>query len=252
MASEGAKREARRALEGRLLQERALFAGCLTAFALTLYLDIAGSTAYDPFVFLFVALSGLTGAGLDGAREGLKDLDLLAGLLDHEGAGARIVRVPFWSRGHYEVWVETPAPGGPRRFGLSFANSLVFREKKSRYLLMFPLGPGKHLLEKFQPKEPYRQMGTGGSLQGKSIEFWLWRPIKGPSAEWRLLLYVAPGRPIDLPGLLDLRRRGEEMAEKIAREGARGVPWGTAERFDATAPEDIPAESRAQLREPRA
>jgi hypothetical protein len=250
MPSNEAKREARRALEGRLLQERALFAGCLTAFAFALYLDISVSTFYDPFVFVLVALSGLTGAGLDGAREGLKDLDLLGGLLDHEGVGARIVRVPFWSRGHYEVWIETPAPGGSRRLGLSFANSLLFREKKSRYLLMFPLAPGKHLLEKFQPKVPYTQTGTGGSLQGKSIEFWLWRPVKGPSAEWRLLMFVAPGRPIDLPGLLDLKRRGEELAEKIAREGARAVPWGTGERFEAMTADEIPAQSRAELREP--
>jgi hypothetical protein len=249
MSKEEAKREARRALEGRLLQERALFAGCLTAFVVALYLDASVSVAFDPFVFLFVALSGLTGAGLDGAREGLKDLDLLAGLLEHEGPGARIARVPFWSKGHYEVWIETPSPGAPRRFGISFANSLVFREKRSRYLLMFPLAPGKHLFEKFQPKVPYTQTGTGGSLEGKSIEFWLWRPVKGPSAEWRLLEYVAPGRPIDLAGMLDLKRRGEELAERIAREGARAVPWGTAERFEAMTADQIPAGSRAELRE---
>lgn len=252
MRSDEARREARRALEGRLVQERALFAGCVAAFVAALWLNLTVSSSYDPLVWALIALCGLTGAGLDGAREGLKDLGLLAGLLEQEGPGARIVRVPFWSKGHYEVWIETPAPGGSRRLGLSFANSLIFREKRSRYLLMLPLPPGKHLLEGLQPRDPFRETGTGGSLEGKSIEYWLWRPVKGRSAEWRLLVFVEPGRPIDLAGLQDLRRRGEEMAGKIVAAGASAVAWGTSERFTKMSAADIPPESRAELRDPRA
>src|SRR3990172_8656512 len=120
MASDAARREARRALEGRLLQERALFAGSVATFAVFLYLDLTGTPGMEPFVYALIAASGLTGAGYDGAREALKDLDLIAGLLEREGPGARIARVPFWSRGHFELWLEVPAPGAPRRYGISF------------------------------------------------------------------------------------------------------------------------------------
>src|SRR6266568_1990020 len=103
MVAKEAREEARRALERRLLQERALFAGALAAFFSALYLDLNVYPSYDLLVYALIALCGLTGAGLDGAREGLKDLELIAGFLEHEGAGARITRVPFWSRGHYEL-----------------------------------------------------------------------------------------------------------------------------------------------------
>ncbi len=242
-------KEARRALEGRLLQERALFSGCVAAFLVALYLDIGGATSLDPAVYLLIALCGLTGAGLDGAREGLKDIDLLAALLEHEGAGSRISRVPFWSRGHYEVWFETAAPGAPKRFGVSFANSLIFREKKSRYMFMFPVAPGKQVLEDIHPRDPYRQTGTGGSLQGKALEYWLGGPAKGRGLEWRLLIYAAPGRPLDAQGALELRRRGEAMAERISKSGVGSVPWGTSEKFRALAADEVPEDSRVQLRE---
>jgi hypothetical protein len=249
MGASEALREARRALEGRLMQERALFGGCLAAFAAALWLDMQGASYLDPLVYLLVALCGLTGAGLDGAREGLKDIGLLAGLLEHEGVGARIARVPFWSRGHYEVWFETPRPGGARAFGLSFANSLLYREKRSRYLFMFPLEPGRHVLEGTRPREPYRETGTGGTLEGKEIEYWLAGPPKGRGLVWRLALYAFPGRPLDLAGALELKRRGEAMAEAISKSGAGAVQWGARERFRPLAPEEVPGASRVALRE---
>lgn len=251
MASEGAVREARRALEGRLLQERALFGGALAAFAVALVLDLQGNTSLDPVVYGLIAACGLTGAGFDGAREGLKDIPILAGLIDHEGTGARIARVPFWSRGHYEVWFETPAPGAPRRFGLSFANHLLKRDRGSRYLFMFPVMPGKHVLEDIRPRDPYVETGTGGALEGKKIEWWLGGPYKGRGLVWRLVAYVTPGRPLDAAGAIELRRRGEAMAEAISKTGARAVPWGTSEKFRPQSPDEVPVASRVELRDRR-
>ena len=250
MPSAEAQREARRALERRLLQERALFAGSFSAFIVTLYLDLQGATFLDPAVYFLIAACGLTGAGLDGAREGLKDIGLLAGILEHGGAGSKVARVPFWSRGHYEVWFESPSPVGARKFGLSFANSLFFREKKSRYLLMVPLEPGKHVLDGIRPREPYRETGTGGALEGKALEYWLSGPSRGHGLEWHLALFVSPGRPLDLGGALELKRRAEAMAERITKEGAGAVQWGANEKFRALAAEEVPEGSTAQLREP--
>lgn len=250
MVSDAARHEARRALEGRLLQERALFAGAVTAFAIFLYLDLTGTPSLEPFVYALIAASGLTGAGLDGAREALKDIDLIAGLLEREGPGARISRVPFWSRGHFELWFEVPALGAPKRYGISFANSLVWRDKRSLYLFMIPLPAGKHLLEPPLPRHPYTEMGTGGSLEGKTIEYYLYKPRRGADPAWRLLVYLRPGRPLDLPGLLEVKHRGEEMAARIAKEGAGAVSWGTSEKFRPTGAADVPEDSRAILRDP--
>ncbi len=249
MVSDASRREARRALEGRLLQERALFAGSVTAFALFLYLDLNGSPGLEPFVYALIAASGLTGAGYDGAREALKDLDLIAGLLEHEGPGTRIARVPFWSRGHFELWLEVPAPGAAKRYGISFANSLLYREKRSLYLFMIPVPAGKHLLEPALPRQPYTEMGTGGSLEGKTLEYYLYKPRRGADPSWRLLLYLKPGRPLDLPGLLEVKHRGEEMAGRIAKDGAGAVPWGTAEKFRAVEALEVAPEGEVRLRQ---
>lgn len=249
MASDAARREARRALEGRLLQERALFAGSVTAFALFLYFDLTGSPGLEPFVYALIAASGLTGAGFDGAREALKDIDLIAGLLEHDGPGTRISRVPFWSRGHFELWLEVPAPGAPTRYGFSFANSLLYREKRSLYLFMVPVAAGKHLLEGPLPRKPYMEMGTGGSLEGKTLEYYLYKPRRGPDASWRLLLYLKPGRPIDLAGFLEAKHRAQEMAARIASAGAGAVPWGTSERFRPVEAQEIPPSGKVTLRE---
>lgn len=251
MVSDEARREARRALERRLLQERALFAGAVAAFAAALYLDLTVSAAYDILVYALIALCGLTGAGYDGAREGLKDLELIAGLLEREGAGARITRVPFFSRGHYELWFEAPGPAGSKRFGLSFANSLLFREKRSLYVLILPLPSGKYMLGADRPRKPFTETGIGGPLEGKTVEYYLWRPSRGASPAWHLLVYASPGRPMDLGGLVELRQRAEQLAEKLVREGGDAVAWGTKEAFRKPEAAEIPPNSVARLQEPR-
>ncbi|HEY6098997.1 MAG TPA: hypothetical protein VIW03_06190, partial [Anaeromyxobacter sp.] len=58
-----------------------------------------------------------------------------------------------------------------------------------------------------------------------------------------------PGRPLDLPGLLEVKSRGEAMAARVAREGAGAVPWGTCEKFRPVAADEVPEGSHAPLEE---
>ncbi len=188
------------------------------------------------------------GAGYEGAREALRDFDLIAGLLEREGAGARIARMPFFMRGHYEIEFEAPDPAGPRRFSLSFANAVLKGARGSVFLISVPLpggappGQGKAV-----PQRPYVEMSTSGAAEGKRLEYVLWAPRRGGPREWRLLLCVKPGRPMDLDALVDFRGRAGQMAAKISREGVGAVPWGKQERFRRPTAAEMPEESRVQL-----
>jgi hypothetical protein len=65
------------------------------------------------------------------------------------------------------------------------------------------------------------------------------------------MAFVTPGRPLDAAGAIELRRRGEAMAEHIAKGGAKSIPWGTSERFRPLSAAEIPEASTAPLRQVR-
>jgi hypothetical protein len=247
MVSEEARARARTAIERRLVRERAFFLGALAAFLTALVLDLNGAGAFDPLLFVLIVVAGLTGAGYDGAREALKDLDLLAGFLESLGPDATLEPVPFFTRGHYELWFTQPSALGARRLGISFANSLLAPARKSRYLLMVPLPPGVHDKEPSPPRKPVTETGTGGLLEGRTIDYYLWSPRRGGPKQWRVLVFLQPGRPLDVMALRELATKGQSLATKIAAEGAQAVPWGSSERFERPRAEDIPPDSQVIL-----
>ena len=251
VVSQEVHRATRAAIERRLALERAGFFGLLAVFFALLFAGGTGDPAANPLLWVLILIVAVVGAGYEGAREALRDLDLIAGLLEREGAGARVAGMPFFMRGHYEIEFEAPAPAGPRRFSLSFANAVLKGARGSVFLISVPLPGGAPPGEGTPaPQPPYIEMATSGAAEGKRLEYVLWAPRRGGPREWRLLLYVKPGRPMDVEALADFRGRAGQMAAKISREGVGAIPWGKQERFRKPTAQEMPEGGRVQLVQP--
>lgn len=254
MVSPDILRETRAAIERRLVRERMAFFGMLAAFFAVLALDLSGQVALDPLVYILIIGVALTGAGYDGAREAVRDLELVAGFLEHEGPGARIAKMPFFMRGHYEIWFEVPSALGPRTLRLMFANSLFLPKTKNLYSVVAPVPPGegeRSLRRQDLRLPPYQEDGVGGLLEGRRIVHTLGAQRAGAGGRFSMMVFVRPGRPMDLATLLELRRRAEDAAEKIAEKGRDAIPWGRVQRFHKPKAEEIAEESRVKLAEGR-
>jgi len=226
-----ARARARRVIERRLAFERAAFLGLLAGFLAALFVDPSPPAEGIVLLLAFAALVAVVGAGYDGSREAVRDIDLLADTLERAGPGARIGRLPFMMRGHYEVWFDIPAASGPARFGLSFANSLISGARRSFYVLTVPVPAGAADTGKWaEPPKPLREALVSGAGLDKSVEIFLRRP-RGRSAPWQVRLFVRPGRPLTADALWQLRQRAAYVAEAVARDGPAAVAWGASERF---------------------
>lgn len=237
MAGEGTRERARRVVERRLVWERSGFLGLIAAFVVALFSDPTPDTAGMLLLMALIVCAALVGAGYDGAREAVADLGLIAGLIDRSGPGARIERMPFWMRGHYEVWFEAPGAGGVSRFGLSFANSLLFGARRSLYLVTVPVPPGKANPSAWaEPRAPLKEALVSRPGREKAVEIFLRRARGGGG--WQVRTFLRPGRPVDVETLWDVKQRAVAVAQAVAREGPGAVAWGTSERFR---PPDRPA-----------
>ncbi len=248
MTNEGDRALTRGVIERRLAWERAAFLGLLAAFLVLLFLDPTPPPEGVAGLLGLAAVVALVGAGFDGAREAVHDLDLLAGLLERAGPGARVERMPFWMRGHYEIWFDAPSAAGPNAFGVSFANSLFFGAKRSVYLLMVPVaGAGQDRWA--EPRLPLKEALVSGEGRDKALEYFL-RRGRGKAGGWQVRLFVRPGRPMTAGNLWDLKQRAVSVAEAVAREGPSAVAWGRTERFRPPDPVEAGSGGSVALREP--
>jgi hypothetical protein len=244
------RRQAIDTIRSRIWFEAGVALACVSAFFVALWQELGGTPGADIAVVLFIILSGITVAGFDGAREALRDAPLIADLVEREGAGARVEPLPFFMKGHYEAWISSTGAGGTSRFGFSFANSLLFGDKKSVYMLIVPLSKGRQSQAPARQPPTYRETGIGGTLEGREIEFAL-RPPRSRRPEWRIVVFLRPGRPITTEGLVYLVQRARAMGEAVARDGVGSVPWGTREKFRKLGPEEIGASGHVSLDDSR-
>lgn len=219
----------RQVVERRLVWERSAFLGLLAAFVVVLFSDTTPDAAMSALILALVVCAAQVGAGYDGAREAVADVGLIAGLVQRAGAGARVERMPFWMRGHYELWVRTPGPDGGQRFGLSFANSLLAGARRSVYMVAVPVPGGASAPASWaEPRAPLRERLVAVPGSEKTVEFFMRRARGG---DWLVRSFVRPGRPVDAATLWEVKQRAAALAEAVAREGPGAVAWGTTERF---------------------